>query len=245
MELEKKVFVITGASRGLGKYLCKHFVERGAKVAALARSAEKLEELKEVTKECNGELDYYRADVGNYHEIEIAVNEIKKKWTDIDVLINNAGVINSRVPFDQYPLEDLDAEIDTNLKGTIYCTRLISPIMMQKKQGYIINISSVAGTRGAKLPGSEVYVATKFGVNGFADSLSKYLIAHNIHVVTLCPGAIDTTIWERKRYRHGEDKSALIQPSEIANLIDLILRGRPNVLFKNIILFPTVEAQDW
>jgi short-subunit dehydrogenase len=139
----------------------------------------------------------------------------------------------------------MDSEIDTNIKGTFYMTRLVSPVMIKNRNGYIFNISSVGGTRGPYMPGAEVYIATKFAINGFTDSYSKYLLKHNVNMVLLCPGGTDTNIWERNVYRHGSDKEILIKPSEIAELIEHILNTRKAVFFKNIVFFPRCEADEW
>jgi NADP-dependent 3-hydroxy acid dehydrogenase YdfG len=192
-----------------------------------------------------GVLEYFPISVTDFSQVENAVGELIKNWGKVDVLINNAGVIKAAAPFDTYSLDDMNAEIDTNLKGSLHLTRAVSPHMIKAKNGYIINISSVGGTRGAKMPGAEVYIATKFAVNGFYDALAKYLIDFNVHVATLCPGGIDTTIWERNEYRHGTDKNILIRPSEMAEMIDFILGMRKEILFSRATFYPVPEAPEW
>jgi NADP-dependent 3-hydroxy acid dehydrogenase YdfG len=243
MEAKGSVFIVTGASRGLGRHLCLHYAKRGAKVAALARSEKDLASLKEAAPA--GSIETYSLSVDDFDAMSKAVEGIVSKWGGIDVLINNAGVIKAETPLDLYDPKHIDLEIDTNLKGNIYACRLVSPHMMKRRSGHIINISSVGGTRGAKMPGAEVYIATKFAVNGFGDALAKYLIDFNVHVTTLCPGGIDTTIWEKAQYRHGADKELLIKPSEMADLIDFILKQRSQILFSRAILYPAPEAQEW
>lgn len=245
INMKSKTVIVTGASRGLGRYLCLHYANLGANVAAFARNEEDLKALAEEAAEKNGILRYYGLSVNDFDAVSYAVQDIIGNWGKIDVLINNAGVIKAATPFDTYSIEDMEAEIETNLKGSLFVTRAVSPHMIKEKEGYIINISSVGGTRGAKLPGSEVYIATKFGVNGFYDALSKYLIDYNVHVATLCPGGIDTTIWERNEYRHGSEKSLLIQKSEMADMIDFILSQRNEILFSRATFYPAPEAPEW
>jgi NADP-dependent 3-hydroxy acid dehydrogenase YdfG len=243
--IKDKILMVTGASRGMGRYFCKFFADKGAKIAAIARNEKDLKVLKDEISNNGSRIDYFPLSVTDYDKIQEAVEKIVKKWGTIDILINNAGVIKASANFDEYSKEDMNTEIDTNLKGTLYVTRLVSPIMIKNRKGYIFNISSVGGTRGPYMPGAEVYIATKFGINGFSDAYSKYLLKHNVHLITLCPGGTDTTIWDRNNYRHGTDKEILIKPIEIAQIIEHVLSVRSAVFFKSIVFFPTCEADEW
>jgi len=243
--IKNKIIMITGASRGMGRYFCIYFAKKGAKIAAIARSEQDLKSLKDEIGVNNSLVNIYPLSISDYYSVENAVNDIIKNWGTIDILINNAGVIKASSNFDCYPKEDMDLEIDTNLKGTLYVTRLVSPVMIKNKNGYIFNISSVVGTRGHYMPGAEVYISTKFAINGFTDSYSKYLLKYNVHLVLLCPGGTDTSIWERNTYRHGSDKEILIKPSEIAELMEHILNTRKAVFYKNIVFLPVCEVDEW
>ena len=242
--LKNKIIFITGASRGLGRHLCKHFGNLGLRVAALARNIEELKSLKKEFDDMDGLLSYFPLDVTDFDGIAKAVENIINTWGSIDILINCAGVGRGK-PFDQCSKEDIDVQIDTNLKGLMYVTRLVCPIMIKNRYGYVFNISSVGGTRGLPIPGAEVYSSTKFGVNGFGEALFKYLNKFDVHMTTLCPGGMNTSWWGKGDYKHGDDKDILIQPEEVANLIELILKGRPSTIFKNVIFIPRCEADEW
>jgi len=241
-KIKNKVIVVTGASRGMGRYFCKHFSNQGAKIAAIARTKDDLAKLKKDIEINGGELEYYPLNITDYEEIQKAVDDIVSKWGRIDILINNAG-INNKKPLEELNKEDIDNVIDINLKGYIYATRLIAPIMMRSKEyKYIFNISSMAGTRGLNSNG--LYYASKFGINGFSNAMSKYLMSNNINVVTLCPGAVKTDWWLSRNKWPYEEKM-LIDPGEVAGLIEFIIRGRETTLYKNIQFFPGSVVESW
>jgi len=224
----------------LGRYLCKSFAAAGANVAAVARSEADLSTLREEIDPTGQTVETIPASVTDYDAMSGAVDQILKRWQSIDVLVNNAGT-SSRTSFENLTKEDIDTVIDVNLKGLIYTTRLVVPHMLRQRSGTIFNISSTASTRGLK--GNGLYFATKFGVNGFGESLSKYLMENNIHIVTLCPGGIDTTWWDRSEYKY--DKKLLIKPADIAKLIETVLTLPKNVLFQKAVFFPTCEVETW
>ena len=238
--LKDKVALITGASRGLGRCLCEYLSDLGIKVVAIARSIDNLKNLEEKIKEKGGIISTYQLDVTDFEGIGKVVNEVIEKWGTIDILINNAGT-STRSPLESLKKEEIDLVIDTNLKGTIYFTRHVVPVMIKAKKGHIINISSTAGIRGSK--GNGTYNSSKFGVVGFSDSISKYLMEHGIHVVTLCPGGINTTWWDRVDYSVYGDRDKLIPPLQVAKLVEFILNGDSNTLFKQVIFLPVNEIE--
>ena len=239
---EKKVMMITGASRGLGRYLCQFFAKAGLKIAAIARNKDDLEELAKsiISDNPDNIINCYAVDVRDYEGLENAVADINGQWGTIDILVNNAGCVANK-SFLEHTKQDIDDTIDVNLKGVIYPTRIVTPIMIKNKNGHIINISSTSGLRGLKEYG--IYAASKHGVNGFADSMSKYLIEHNILVTTLCPGGINTTWWDRMNWPF--EKEMLIEPKEIAELIRLIISSPASTLYKQVTFFPVCEADLW
>jgi len=238
---KNKVALITGASRGLGRYLATHFAKKDIKVAAIARSKDKLESLKEEIKKSGGEIEVFAVNVTDYQKLEKTIKHIKKKWNRIDILVNNAG-IDIVKPLEELSQEDIDNVIDIDLKGPIYTTRLVAPIMMESRgTKYIFNISSMAGTRS--LNNNGLYHASKFGVNGFGNSMSKYLMKHDIHVITLCPGGINTSWYDKHEWKF--DRKTLIEPYEIAELIEFIMKSRNTTLYQKIFFFPASVAERW
>ena len=241
-EFKDKVALITGAGNGLGRCLSNHFARLGVRIAAVDISRDSLKVLEEEVKSGGGSILCYPLDVSDYDGIKKVVDLVEAKWGTIDILINNAGVYHEK-PFETLSQEDIDIIIDTNLKGTIYCTRHVAGVMMKQKSGNIINISSTSGLRG--FHGNGIYSASKYGVNGFSDSMSKYLMKYKIRTTTLCPGAMQTTLWDREEYpaEFGGVES-IMHPSEIAELIEFILKGSPNTIFNRMTLYPVCESEE-
>lgn len=236
-----RVAVITGASSGLGKELSLYLSRQGVKIAAIARNKEKLEKLKDEISDIENIL-CFSADVADYQAMEQTINDVVQKWGKIDILINNAG-LKPEGQLEEMTKELIDHALDTMVKGTIYITRHVAPVMMKAQSGCIINITSTSALRGLNSNG--VYFASKHAQKGFADSISKYLAPYNIHVVTICPGGMDTPFWDNIEHHIHTSSDQLMQVEEISNLIGLILHGAKNTLYKQITVFPISEAEYW
>ena len=233
------ITLITGASRGVGEALAWKLAGEGHSVAALARSGDKLQELAGRAQEegLPGTIIACPVDLRDPAAVSECVHSLEEK-SPIEVLINNAAVVQN-IPFAEQSLERLDAIVDSNLKGTMYCTHAVLQHMIPRKAGRIVNISSVAGVRG--IPGQASYCASKHGMVGFADALTQELIPHNIQVATICPGAIDTPLWDPEKNPYPGDISKTIQPGEIVNLVCYLLTQPDHSIFKRIVMFPTNE----
>jgi len=242
-DLKNKVAVITGAGGGLGKCLCTYFAGLGIKIVATDIDSKSLKTLEKEIRKKGGDILTFSLDITDYEGIKEAIDKVVKKWGTIDILINNAAarILKS---FDKLDKGDIDLMVDVTLKGTIYLTHLVSPVMIKAKKGYIFNISSTAGLRAINKNAS-IYAASKFGINGFSEAISKYLIDYNIHVVNLCPGGINTSMWKKYSYIFGnEKKKYLMEPIEVAELIEFILRKeRKSTIFKNLTFFPVCEIE--
>ncbi len=183
-ELKGAVVLITGGTRGIGRATAETFKEAGAKVYITGTNRERTEA---VAKELG--VNGLKMDVTDREEVKKAVNEIVEKEGKIDVLINNAGITKDTL-FLRMKDEDWDAVIDTNLNGVYNVTRAVVPVMVKKRKGVIINISSVVGFTGNV--GQVNYSATKSALIGFTKSLAKELGGRNIRVVAVAPGYITT-----------------------------------------------------
>lgn len=210
--MENRTVIITGASGGVGKALVKYFVEKEWNVEALPKSG---------------------MDITSPGHIQDVFNDIRYQYGKIDVLINNAAVFKSEF-LSNCNQSDVDKIIDTNLKGTIQCT--MAALSMMKKGGRIINISSVAGTYG--IAKQSLYCASKHGINGFFDALQKE--NKDVLISTINPGGIDTPLWNENNPYQG-DKSQLLKPEDIANLVGYITNLPGNVVFKEATLYPINE----
>jgi len=238
-----KAIIITGASSGLGRCLAERFAGQGDKVYAIARRKEKLFN---VAEQYPGNIFAFPADISDAKQVKQTFAEIQRISQRIDVLINNAAVLNWNF-FGTADFEIIDKTIDTNLKGTMYCTYSVLPGMMQRRHGYIINISSTAGMAGenwAPPPGKVRfgdYAASKSGLLGFEQFVGRDLRHYNILMTTLLPGRVDTEFWEKHENKLSGDKGALLQPEEVFEVINFIINRPPTVLYKHIVFFSKTE----
>jgi 3-oxoacyl-[acyl-carrier protein] reductase len=231
-----KSILVTGATRGVGEALTLKFAKKGHVVYALARTRNQLNSLVE---RCGaGKVIPFEVDVSIREQVEEATTAIQREYGTPDVLINNAGVVEN-IPFAEQELEMIDRIVDVNLKGTLYVTRCLVPGMIARGSGRIINLSSVAGTRG--IPGQSAYCASKFGMNGFADALAQELLAKGILVTTICPGGIDTPLWDPEKKPYPGDQTRIMQAEEVVDLIEYLLDQPEGTLHKKIVMFPTNE----
>lgn len=229
-----KTIIVTGASSGLGKATCEIFAKDGAIVCAIARNKEKLKELEEAYPD---NIFAYPADVSKGEDVKKVFTEILEKYDNIDLLVNNAGVVHIG-DFDKQGFEIIDQTIDINLKGTMYCTQMIIPRMMEAKTGDIINVASVAATRPS--PKAALYSASKHGMLGFSESIANDLRPKGIRVTTLCPGGIKTPIWtEQNEHPAGADD--LMEPKDVVELMKHIINQPKNILYKKVVFFPVCE----
>ena len=187
---DRKVALITGGTRGIGKSVAERFAKEGYNlVLNYVSENTDIESIKNNFKEYGNEVLILKADVSKFDECENLVKETISKFGKIDVLVNNAGITKDGL-IAMMKEEAFDRVIDINLKGTFNMTRNVVPYMMKKRCGNIVNISSVVGVIGNA--GQSNYAASKAGIIGFTKSLAKELSARNIRVNAVAPGFIDT-----------------------------------------------------
>ena len=197
----KKTALITGATSGIGEACARKFAEGGYRLIITGRNEQKLNQLKD---ELDTEVLTLRYDVRDRMATEAAVKSIPEGWTDIDVLINNAGLALGLEPEYEGDMDDWETMIDTNIKGLLTMTRLIVPGMVERNRGQVINIGSVAGD--AAYAGGNVYCATKSAVKAITDGL-RIDVAHTaVRVTNLKPGLVETH-FSNVRF-HGDDARA-------------------------------------
>ncbi|HEY88579.1 MAG TPA: SDR family oxidoreductase [Thermoflexia bacterium] len=229
-----RLMVITGASSGVGRATALRFASEGYAVCALARSANKLDEL---VVEAVGKIYPYPTDVSDSQAVERTFAKILEEHGKIDVLVNNAGVTTGGRPID---FAMIDRIIDTNLKGTLYCTFAALPSMRQNGGGHIVNVASIAGVNISAQGDDGLYIASKHGVVAHSEALGRLVRRDGVLVTALCPGGIDTPLWNDEN-PYPYDEGMMIQPEEVADLIAYILAQPKRTLFKNVIFVPVVE----
>ena len=187
---EKQVVLVTGGSRGIGKEIALKYAENGYNVA-INYISDKTDtvKLEKEFKEKGAESLIAKADVSKAEEVEEFVKKVIEKFGRIDVLVNNAGITRDTLLI-RMKEEDFDKVIEINLKGTFLVTKAVTPYMMKKRNGRIINLSSVVGVTGNA--GQCNYSASKAGIIGFTKSVAKELASRNIRANAVAPGFIDT-----------------------------------------------------
>lgn len=189
VDLAGQTAVVTGASQGLGKAIAQALAAAGAKVACVARSADKLAESVAAITAAGGQAEAFPCDVKDSAPVDALIDDLAEKWGKVDILVNNAGVTRDtllpRMSDDQW-----DTVIDTNLRGSFLFARACSRHMMRARYGRIINISSVSGLMG--IPGQTNYSASKAGIIGFTRSLSRELAGRKVTINAVCPGFIES-----------------------------------------------------
>ena len=201
--MKDKIIFITGATSGIGEGCARKFASEGANLILNGRNQDKLNELKvELEADFGIEVLLLPFDVRDRERAKVAIESLEGKWKSIDVLVNNAGLV---IGFDKEfegVLEEWDIVIDTNIKGLLNITRLVSPGMVQRGVGHIINIGSIAGD--AAYPGGSVYCATKAAVKTLSDGLRQDLVDTPLRVTNIKPGLVETN-FSVVRYRGDKD----------------------------------------
>jgi 3-oxoacyl-[acyl-carrier protein] reductase len=188
--LKDRVALVTGASRGIGKEIALTLASYGATVIINYNgSEERATEVLEEIKANGGTGIVYQADVSDFNQVKQMMDDIKKQFGSIHILVNNAGITKDNLIL-RMSEDEFNDVIDINLKGVFNCLRNISPIMLKQRYGRIINISSIVGIHGN--PGQVNYSAAKAGVIGMTKSLAKELGSRGITVNAVAPGYIDT-----------------------------------------------------
>lgn len=241
--MKKKTILITGATSGIGKATAELFAERGERLILCGRRQERLEQLKAKFK---GEIHLLNFDVRNRKAVFDAIDSLPKAWKQIDILINNAGNAHGLDTVDSADLDDWDAMIDGNVKGLMYVTKAILPQMVERKEGQIINLGSIAGIE--VYPKGNVYCASKFAVDAFTQGLRIDLNPHNIRVCAVHPGLVETE-FSMVRFKGDEQRSEgvyntldALQAQDVANAIAYMVDVPPHVTVADLTLLPTDQA---
>ncbi|WP_077305519.1 SDR family oxidoreductase [Terribacillus halophilus] len=241
--IQGKVVIITGASSGIGEATAKELAEHGAKVVLAARREERLQELADVIKNSGGEAVYQVTDVTNQEEVEKLAQLALDTYGHIDAIFNNAGLMPLSF-MHKKKISEWDTMVDVNIKGVLYGIAAVLPHMRERKQGHIINTSSVAGHKSS--PGSAVYSGTKFAVRAITEGLRQEEAANNIRTTIISPGAIKTELPDsitddEIREGMGEVLNAAVTPDSIARAVRYALSEPGDVAVNELLIRPTQQ----
>lgn len=199
---QQRVVLVTGGSRGLGEGIVQSYLDSGDLVATCARTSTDRVESWSSAPETADRFLFVPADLASVEDAERLVGAVVEKWGRVDVLINNAGVARDGV-LPLFSDDDIDTVVDLNIKGTLYVTRLVSRRMLTRRQGSIVNISSIVGRSGYR--GLAAYSASKAALDGLTRALSRELGSRGITVNGIAPGYLKTDM------SHGLDEAQLGQ----------------------------------
>jgi NAD(P)-dependent dehydrogenase (short-subunit alcohol dehydrogenase family) len=221
-ELDGRVAIVTGASSGIGRATAEMLVERGALVAAFARSAGKL---KTLARKYEGRMLAVPGDVSDADSIERLFSQTESRFGPCDILVNDAGTYLTR-RIEKMTERDWDRVFAVNVRGAFLTTRRAARSMISRRKGAIVNVSSISGVIGPeKFPGTSAYCASKAALISFTESLGVELKEHGIRVNCVSPGSVDTPMWKLVSGGAPADMTA----AEVAEVILFLVseRSRP------------------
>jgi len=238
-ELEGKISLVTGASRGLGKAIALKLASLGSRVAInYLENDEAAEKVAKHIDEINGEAMLVRADIADSKSARSMVRKITNRWGQIDILVNNAGIVRNNLLL-RMPDEDWDKVLSVNLRGAYLCTKLALRTMMNQNWGRIINIASVAGIHGNF--GQTNYSVAKGGIIAFTKSVSREVGSRNITVNAIAPGLIETDMMETVPEKHKADIMSRLsihrfgRSEDVAELVAFLASDRTGYITGQVI----------
>jgi NADP-dependent 3-hydroxy acid dehydrogenase YdfG len=243
----RKIAYITGATAGIGEASAHKFAANGWDIVITGRRADRLIELQKLLQE-NYQVSVLMQcfDVRNLSEVQKNIQAMDAQWRQIDVLLNNAGLAVGRGPLQEGIYDDWERMIDTNIKGLLYVSREIIPIMISNGKGHIINVASLAGIES--YGGGNVYCGTKHAVRALSRSMRIDLVEHGIKVSTVSPGAAETE-FSIVRYKGNTEQAEKtyegfmpLSAEDIAESIYFMAIQPKHVNIEEIFILPTAQA---
>ncbi|MBF0977208.1 MAG: SDR family oxidoreductase [Bacteroidetes bacterium] len=242
-----KTALITGATSGIGRAVADIFAENKYNLIVTGRRSERLQELKAALERQHGiGVLALCFDVRDNDEVVRNIASLPVEWRNIDVLVNNAGLAVGLNHIQDGVLDDWERMIDTNIKGLLYVTRAVSPLMVARNSGHIVNICSVAGKEVYE--NGNVYCATKHAVDALSKAMRIDMLGHNIKVTNICPGAVETE-FSIVRFKGDTQRAAGtykgIEPltgRDIAECIYFAVSLPQHVCINDMMIMPTAQA---
>ncbi|PHS53270.1 MAG: NAD(P)-dependent oxidoreductase [Lutibacter sp.] len=243
--MNQKTAFITGATSGIGKATAQLFARNKIRLILCGRRIERLIRLKEELSNLT-DVTTLQFDVRNKKEVFNAIESLPTAFQKIDILINNAGNAHGLSSIQDGELDDWDAMIDINVKGLLYVSKAILPKMVERNDGFIVNIGSIAGKE--VYPHGNVYCASKHAVNALNKAMRVDLNNYNIRVSAIHPGAVETEFSE-VRFKGDVEKARKVytgfkalQAEDIADIIYFVISRPYYVNIEDLIVYPTAQA---
>lgn len=242
-----KIALITGASSGIGEACAHLFAQQGYHLILLGRRENLLEKIAHhLADKYAIEVKKIQADVRDKENINYVLETLPAHWKNVDVLINNAGLSQGLDPIDKGNTDDWDTMIDTNVKGLLYVSKIVSGWMVSQKKGHIINIGSIAGQE--VYANGNVYCATKHAVDALNKGMRIDLLPHGIKVTAINPGMVETE-FSIVRFKGDEARAKKVYDGlepliaqDIAEAIWFAVSRPPHVNINDMLIMPTAQA---
>ena len=242
-----KIVLITGATAGIGLSTAHLFAKNNYKLIITGRRKDRLDQLeRELRSGYNIEVLSLNFDVRRLNEVEDRLGNLPDEWKDIDILVNNAGLAVGLSHIDSGVIDDWERMIDTNIKGLLYVSRIISPLMVKRNKGHILNIGSIAGKEVYE--NGNVYCATKYAIDALSKAMRVDLVKNNIKVTNIAPGMVDTE-FSLVRFKGDKEKAKApyngmkpLTGEDIADLIYYCATLPEHVNINDVLIMPTSQA---
>ncbi len=244
----KPVALITGTTAGFGRATALSLARNDFDVVITGRREEKLESLEEeIRSKTTADVLSLSFDIRELEAVRDACSKLTDKWKDVDVLVNNAGLAAGLSHIHEGAVDDWEQMIDTNIKGLLYMTRLISPGMVERGKGHIINVGSIAGKEAYEK--GNVYNATKFAVDGLTQAMRIDLVEYGIKVTAVHPGAAETE-FSLVRFKGDQEEADKVYEGftplyaeDIAEAILFAVTRPPHVNIDDLVIMPASQAR--
>jgi hypothetical protein len=242
-----KIIMITGATSGFGKATAVRFAGKGYDIIITGRRKERLDELERELLSIGGSrVHSLNFDVRIREEVASVISRLPEEWKGIDILVNNAGLAVGMDHIDEGNIDDWERMIDTNIKGLLYITRAVTPLMAARNRGHIFNIGSIAGKENYEF--GNVYCATKSAVDSLSRSMRIDLLKHNIKVTNIAPGMAETE-FSIVRFKGDQGRADSVYKGidpltgkDIADVIYFCATLPEHVCINDLVITPTQQA---
>lgn len=245
--MNHKIALITGATAGIGLETAKLLAWNNYDLILTGRRNERLLSIKnQIESNLQTKVFLLNFDIRNRQEVKNALTSLPQDWQGIDVLINNAGLAAGLAPVNSADIDDWEQMIDTNIKGLLYITQIVSSWMIERKKGHIINLSSIAGKEA--YPNGSVYCGTKHAVSAITKAMRIELLPFGIKVSSISPGAVDTE-FSLVRFKGDQEKANQVykgftplSATDIAETILFMVTRPAHVNIDDLLIMPVSQA---
>ena len=243
----RKIALVTGATAGIGTAVAEILAKNGYNLIITGRRKDLLDRLKnELNVKHKSDVLALNFDIRDRKQTENVIDHLPKSWENIDALINNAGLSLGLTPIQEGLVDDWDQMIDTNIKGLLYITRKVAPLMVKRGSGHIVNISSIAAKE--LYEGGNVYCATKHAVDALTKGMRIDLVKHNIKVTSVSPGMVETE-FSLVRFKGNTARADKVyegmvplSADDVAEAVWFALSRPPHVNINDMLIMPTAQA---